>query len=305
VVAIVGATATGKTAVGERVAARLGGEVVCADARQVFRELDVGTGKPTADERSERPHHLFEWLSLGEPSTAGRWAHAASAACDDCYARGVVPVLVGGSGLYLSALRQGLHPEPPKDPDVRLSLERECQALGVKGMHALLKACDPDAAAALHENDRQRVLRALEVNQVSGHTLGWWRGFPREIPLTADWCSWELVCEPATISRRIAARTQAMWAGGLLAEVRALRDAGHEPALRRLAAIGYDEAMDHLAGRLSITDAQSCMDLRTRQLAKRQRTWFRNQLTAEAVEVGTDAVDWLPEKVARSITIVR
>ena len=300
-VAIVGATATGKTAVGESVAARLAGEVVCADARQVFRELELGTGKPTPAERARRPHHLFAWLALGERSTAGRWARAAADVCEACFARGVTPVLVGGSGLYLAALQRGLHPEPPRDAAARGALERECDAVGVAAMHARLRERDPVAAASLGPRDRQRVLRALEITSVGGHTLAWWRERPREAPLAADWRAYELTCPPEQLAERIASRTRSMWERGLLAETRALRDAGLEPALRRLAAIGYDEALEQLAGRISPEQAEQRMNERTRQLAKRQRTWFRHQLAAVKLELAeAGASDWI-ERVASEV----
>ncbi len=291
-VAIVGATATGKTAVGEALAERLGGEVVCADARQVFRELELGTGKPAPAERSARPHHLFDWLSLGERPTAGRWARAAAVTCEACFARGVVPVLVGGSGLYLSALERGLHPEPPRDPALRAELERECTALGVPALHARLRERDPGAAGSLSPRDRQRVLRALEIVGSSGRTLAWWRERPRESPLAAEWRTYELTCAPALLTGRIENRTRAMWEQGLLEETRALVQAGREPELRALTAIGYDEALERLAGRMSAGDGESRMNERTRQLAKRQRTWFRHQMATvrlEAVEASPEA----------------
>jgi tRNA dimethylallyltransferase len=280
IVALAGATATGKTALGEALAARLGGEVVCADARQVFRELEIGTGKPTPHERAARPHHLFDWLALGERPTAGGWARAAADACEACFARGTVPLLVGGSGLYIDALRRGLHPEPPKDAVVRARLQSDCETAGVEAMHARLAALDPDAARTLKTRDRQRVLRALEVVEVSGHTLGWWREHAREAPLAAEWHAFQLVVEPAALRARIAARTEAMWRDGLLEETRALVAAGLEEPLRRLSAIGYDEALEVLGGRLAPEAAMQAMSLRTGQLAKRQRTWFRHQLAA-------------------------
>jgi tRNA dimethylallyltransferase len=283
IVALVGATATGKTAVAEAVAAKLGGEVVCADARQLFRELEIGTGKPTPAERARLPHHLFDWLSLGERPSAGGWARAAAAVCEACFARGTLPVLVGGSGLYVDALQRGLHPEPPRDDGVRARLGRECEMSGVEALHARLATLDPDAARTLKVRDRQRVLRALEVVEVSGHTLGWWRAHAREAPLAADWRAFQLVVEPGVLRARIAARTETMWRDGLLAETRALVAAGKEDALRRLSAIGYDEALEVLAGRLTPEAAKQAISLRTAQLAKRQRTWFRHQLPATAI----------------------
>lgn len=290
VVALVGATATGKTALGEALAARLSGEVVCADARQVFRELENGTGKPTPAERAALPHHLFDWLSLGERPTAGGWARAAAAVCESCFARGRVPLLVGGSGLYVEALQRGLHPEPPKDAETRARLQRESEASGVEAMHARLAALDPDAARSLKPRDRQRVLRALEVVEVSGHTLGWWREHARESPLAAEWRAFQLFVEPAVLRRRIAERTEAMWRDGLLPETAALVAAGKEEALRRLSAIGYDEALDVLVGRLTPEAAKQAISLRTAQLAKRQRTWFRHQLSATAIDATAGAL---------------
>ena len=296
-VAIVGATATGKTAVGEEVARQLGGEVVCADARQLFRELELGTGKPTPSERAAQPHHLFEWLTLHDRATAGRWGRAAAAVCEACFAREVVPVLVGGSGLYLAALERGLHPEPGRDPAARAALEHECDALGVEAMHARLRERDPDAATQLAPRDRQRVLRALEITSVSGHTLAWWRERPRAAPLAAEWHAHEITCAPDVLAARIAQRTRAMWEQGLLEETRALVDAGLEPELRRLGAIGYDESIEHLHERMSLDDAERRMAERTRQLAKRQRTWFRHQMTASPLAGDTEQAPRLAERI--------
>jgi tRNA dimethylallyltransferase len=290
IVALVGATATGKTALSETLAARLGGEVVCADARQVFRELEIGTGKPTPAERAVQPHHLFDWLSLGERPTAGGWARAAAAACEACFARGTRPLLVGGSGLYVEALQRGLHPEPPRDDEARSRLQRECEASGVEAMHARLAARDPDAARSLKARDRQRVLRALEVVEVSGHTLGWWREHARESPLAADWRAFQLVVEPAVLRAHIAQRTEAMWRDGLLDETAALVATGKAEPLRRLSAIGYDEALEVLAGQLDADAAKQAISLRTGQLAKRQRTWFRHQLSSTAIDASAGAL---------------
>jgi len=300
IVALVGATATGKTALGEALAARIGGEIVCADARQVFRELEIGTGKPTPAERTSLPHHLFDWLSLGERPSAGGLARAAAEVCEACFARGSRPLLVGGSGLYVEALQRGLHPEPPRDPAVRERLQRECETSGVEALHARLAALDPDAARTLKPRDRQRVLRALEVVEVSRHTLGWWREHARESPLAADWRAFQLVIEPALLRTRIAERTEAMWRGGLLEETRALVAAGKEEPLRRLSAIGYDEALEVLAGRLAPEAAKQAISLRTGQLAKRQRTWFRHQLLATAIDAssGARALDVVLEAAA-------
>jgi tRNA dimethylallyltransferase len=284
IVVIAGATATGKTGLGEDLADMLGGAVVCADARQVFRELDAGTGKPTRAERAARPHHLFDALALGERASAGRWAKLAREACEELFARGVTPVLVGGSGLYLRALMQGLNAEPPHDPELRANLLERMAAEGPEAMHARLAEVDPVTAGRLGSRDRQRIARALEVFEASGRSLSdWHAGTPRDA-LVADWRVLELTCEPARLDRRIAERTRAMFDGGLVEEAEELASSGRGEALSALRAIGYDEAMDLVAGRCDRATAEAGTNRRTRQLAKRQRTWFRHQLEAARLE---------------------
>ena len=284
IVAVVGATATGKTALSEALAAAIGGEIVCADARQVFRELEVGTGKPTPGERGARPHHLFEALSLGERASAGAWAALAREACEAILARGATPVLVGGSGLYLAALLRGLHAAPPHDPEVRARLAEERAALGPEALHARLAGVDPETASRLSPRDGQRITRALEVAEASGRPLSWWHAQEARGALTADWRVLEVTCESAALDARIAERTRAMFAGGLAEETRALLGRGLREPLAALRAIGYDEAMELVEGRCDEADAIRRTDLRTRQLDKRQRTWFRHQVEASRLD---------------------
>lgn len=275
---VAGPTASGKSELGERLAEALGGEVVCADARQVYRELESGTGKPTAAERAARPHHLFEALNLGERPSAGWYARAAREACEGVFGRGRVPVLVGGSGLYVRALLEGLQDEPPHDAAVRARLRAELEASGPEALHARLAIVDPATAARLAPRDRQRVTRALEVHESSGRPLSWWHAQAPSEAFRADVRVLKLECPAGVLRARIAERTAAMFAGPLVPEVRALAAAGLGEALRALRAIGYDEALAHAEGAMSLEAAVAATDLRTRQLAKRQRTWFRHQL---------------------------
>ncbi len=284
VVAIVGATATGKTDLAEDLADAIGGEVVCADARQVFRELEIGTGKPTPGQRARRPHHLFDALALGERATAGTWARLAAATCEALLGRGVTPVLVGGSGLYLAALMRGLHAEPPHDPAVRARLVAERDALGPEALHARLATLDPATAARLEPRDGQRIVRALEVAEASGRPLAWWRSQSARRGFPADWRVLEVTCPPCELARRIERRTRAMFEGGLVEEAHALLEGGLGDALAALRAIGYDEAVALLAGRIGVEEARTRTDQRTRQLAKRQRTWFRHQVEAPRLD---------------------
>jgi len=279
-IAVVGATATGKSAVGEMLADAMGGEIVCADSRQVFAELEIGTGKPTPAERALRPHHLFDALRLGDKASAGWYAAASAPVRAGIRARGRVPILVGGSGLYLHAARDGLTAEPPHDPELRERLRVAVAEDGAAALHQRLAEVDPVSAARLHPNDAQRIMRALEVYEASGQPLSWWHARGRVGASDEPWLVVELVVEPLVLNRRIRERAEAMFAGGLIEETRALLEAGRGDDLRPLSAIGYDEAIGVIEDRLSVTRACKDTCLRTRQLAKRQRTWFRHQVDA-------------------------
>jgi tRNA dimethylallyltransferase len=296
VIAVVGATATGKTALAEALATANGAEVVCADSRQVFAELEIGTGRPTPAERAARPHHLFEALHLGQHASAGWYARAAGETCDAIAARGRPAVLVGGSGLYLRALREGLAATPPHDPAVRERLRAELADHGPEALHARLAAVDPASAGRLAPRDRQRVSRALEVYEATGRPLAWWHARTARTAPARRWTVLEVRVEPAELRRRIARRTAWMLDHGLVEETRALLGAGHEDALRALRAIGYDEALDLIAGRLGRAGAEERINSRTARLAKRQRTWFRHQIEA----VRMDATVETPEELERA-----
>ena len=300
VVSVVGATATGKTAVAERLAEALGAELVCADSRQVYRDLEVGTGKPTRAERAARPHHLFDALSLGQRASAGWYARAAAEARDAIRARGRVPLLVGGSGLYLKAAEHGLSGEPPHDPERRARLRAELEAHGPQALHDRLRAVDPATAARLAPGDRQRVTRALEVAEASGRPLSWWHAQP-SAPPAERWIHLELVVDAAALRQRIARRTTWMFDHGLVEETRALVEAGHEAALRALRAVGYDEALDLLAGTVTRAAAEARTAQRTHQLAKRQRTWFRHQMKAVRLDAGAAGERGLLERAREAI----
>jgi tRNA dimethylallyltransferase len=287
VIAVVGATATGKTSVAEALAAAIGAEIVCADSRQVFAELEIGTGRPAPAERARLPHHLFEALHLGQHASAGWYARAAGETCEAIRSRGRLPLLVGGSGLYLRALREGLAATPPHDPVIRERLRAEMETDGPETLHRRLAAVDPDSAARLAPRDRQRIGRALEVYESTGRTLTWWHERPRAAAAGDAWVVFELTATPDVLRARIARRTSAMLEEGLIEETRALLHAGHGAALRALRAIGYDEAMALLEGATDRAAAEARINQRTAQLAKRQRTWFRHQIAA--IRLDTEA----------------
>ena len=281
---MVGATATGKTALAEAMAHALDAAVVCCDSRQVFRELEIGTGKPSPSERATRPHHLFDALDLGQLPSAGWYARVAAQAREEVRSRGQLPLLVGGSGLYLRAASEGLAAEPPHDAGVRARVRAELEAEGPEALHRRLARLDPVTAARLAPGDRQRVARALEVAVASGKPLSWWHTHAAAAPGGESWVVIELVEDPARLRARIGERTRWMLDHGLVEETRALIAAGWGGRLRALRAIGYDEVVAMLDGGMTRELAETRINLRTAQLAKRQRTWFRRQVSATRLD---------------------
>jgi len=274
-VALVGPTAGGKTDLGVALATRLGAEIVSVDSRQVYRRLDVGTAKPDAAARAAVAHHLLDVVEPDEPFDAARFATLGREAVRDVLGRGRRALLVGGSGLYLRALTEGLCPTPPADPDVRAALARELAVRGVAALHGELARCDAGAAARIAPRDAVRIVRALEVLRSTGRPLSEWQQAhafedrPWEVQIL-------VLCPPAMeLDERIALRTRQMWEDGLVAETEAVLAAGFAPGLKPLQAIGYREAQEYLRGVLGREEAIERIRIATRQYAKRQRTWFR------------------------------
>lgn len=286
---IVGETASGKTRLALELARRLGGEVVGADSVQVYRGFDVGSGKPTAEELAGVRHHLLDVAEPGEPFDAAQFVALADAAIADIRARGKVPIVCGGSYLWVRALLHGLADAPQAPPEIRARLQREVDEAGAPALHARLAQVDPDAAARLHPNDALRVTRALEVFETTGRTMSSIQaahGFrerrhrarvhairhPREV-----------------IEARIALRAEAMLARGWIDEVRTLVAAGHA-ATKPMRAVGYAEVRAFVAGELPEGELLGAIVRATRVFARRQRTWLAKAevgwLDADAVELG-------------------
>lgn len=282
-IALMGPTASGKTSLALDWAARFGGEIVSVDSALVYRGLDIGAAKPTAAEQAAVPHHLIDVRDPWQPYSAAEFAADARAAVDDIVARGRLPILAGGTGLYFRALLDGLSAMPEADAAVRAQLDAEAIERSWAALHAELAAVDPVAAARIHATDPQRIRRALEVYRISGRPISAWQReasagprFPCRVLRLAI-----APVDRAVLHARIERRFDAMLSAGFLDEVRALRAL---PALRdhpapldlpALRAVGYRQAWEHLDG---VTDAATFRDrgiAATRQLAKRQLTWLR------------------------------
>ncbi len=293
-IALMGPTASGKSALALEWAQRLGGEIVSVDSALVYRGLDIGAAKPTPAERAAVPHHLIDLREPWQPYSAAEFAVDARVAIDGIVARGRVPILAGGTGLYFRALLHGLAEMPGADAEVRAQLEHEAAALGWAALHADLAAIDPAAAARIHATDAQRIQRALEVYRLSGRPISAWQreAVRTRLPLRVL----PLVLAPAsraTLHARIERRLDTMLAQGFLDEVRALRAlprlAAHPaplelPALR---AVGYRQAWEHLDGAVGAGGFRERAIFATRHLAKRQLTWLRGELGARWFDPGT------------------
>ena len=284
-IAVMGPTASGKTAFALELAERFGGEIVSVDSALVYRGLDIGAAKPSADERAIAPHHLIDLREPWQAYSAAEFAADARAAIDGILARGKLPILAGGTGLYFHALLNGLAPMPEADADMRASISAEAAERGWAALHAELAKVDAEAASRIHTTDPQRIQRALEVWRLSGKPISQWQREGANAPrLPAKVL--KLVLAPddrAELHQRIEKRFDMMLDAGFLDEVRSLREwpeLRDHPApldLPAIRAVGYRQAWEHLDG---VFDAATFRDraiFATRQLAKRQLTWLRGR----------------------------
>lgn len=276
-IAILGPTAAGKTGLGLTLARELDGEIINADALQVYRGLDIGTAKPSAEERAAAPHHLVDILDPEESYSAGEFVRRARPLIGEIRQRRRTPILVGGSGLYLRALLEGLSPIPQSDPEARRILEERCAREGLGALYEELCEVDPMTAGRLAPGDHQRILRALEVAASSGRTLASWI---RQQPLGADRLGavkLGLTLPRSILYDRIARRIDDMLEQGWVEEVEALLQRGVDPGVPAFQAIGYRQLVRYVGGDWSLQAAMEDTVRATRRYAKRQMTWFRQE----------------------------
>jgi tRNA dimethylallyltransferase len=296
---LAGATGTGKTAVSLELAARLGGEVVCADARQVYRGLDVATGKPTAEERARVPHHGFDVLDPREPTSAGDYVRRTAPLLGALAERGRVPLLVGGTGLYLRAAHAGLAEVPAIPDDVRERVRARLAEEGAPALHAELLALDPPLARRLAPADGQRIARGLEVVIATGRPLSDWHDDATGDP--APWFWVVLVRPRADAARSIAERARAFFDAGLVDEVKGLVASGVPATAPGFDALGYREALEVLEGRLEREEAIERLVRHTVHYAKRQATWWRGEARRVPIVFREIGPHESPGQVAREL----
>jgi tRNA dimethylallyltransferase len=276
---IAGPTASGKSALAVALAERFGGVIVNADSMQVYRDLRIITARPTPDEEGRVPHRLYGHVDAAENYSVGRWCDEAVAALAEAARDNRTAIVVGGTGLYFSALTHGLAAVPPIPAEIRHEVRARLADEGVATLHTELAARDPAAAARLRPGDRARVTRALEVVLATGRSILSWHeeNKPAGIDLSRV-AKVFLIPDRDELARRIDARFDAMMAAGALDEVRALAARKLDPALPAMKAHGVPWLIRHLAGEVTREDAVAHAKLETRQYTKRQATWFRNQL---------------------------
>jgi tRNA dimethylallyltransferase len=287
-IALVGATATGKTAVGILVAERLGTEIIGCDSRQVYRGLAVGSAQPTAAERARVRHHLVGAVDPGVRYSAAAYRDAVLALLPHFASRRRVPLFVGGTGLYLRAALKGLCSAPPGIPAMRQWLAALAPALP-GGLHPLLASVDPEAAARIHPHDRYRLTRALEVYHLSGRPITEHQVRHRAALPSGAARVFAIELAAVDLRARIARRLETMMSSGLLDETRHLLEAGLDPALPALRAVGYPELFAHLRGETSLDEALEHVRRATWQYARRQMTWFRAEPGIVWLSAGADS----------------
>ena len=282
VIAVVGPTAAGKSALGVELAQALGGEVVNADSMQLYRGMDIGTAKITLAEQAGVPHHVFDIWDVTEPASVVEYQRLARAAVDDIAARGKVPLLVGGSGLYVRAVLEEFD-FPGTDPAVRARLEAELAVDGPGPLHTRLRDADPVAAAKILPGNGRRIVRALEVIELTGAP------FTASLPSpTTFYESVQLGVDrdTAALDARIAVRVEQMWASGLLDEVRLLAGQGLREGRTASRALGYQQALAEIDGILTGEQARDETVRATRRFVRRQRSWFRRDPRVTWLDAG-------------------
>ncbi len=272
---LTGATASGKTRVSLELARRLDAEIISLDSMAIYRGMDIGTAKPTADQRAQVPHHLIDIVDPVQTFSVSQYREAAHRVIDDLREKGRDVLFVGGTALYLKILLRGMFDGPPADWQLRQQLERELESVPTEVVHERLQLIDPVAAHNLHPNDRRRIIRALEVFRATGHPISHWQmEFENTVP--QDRCRVFTLRHPRNLlHERIAERVDWMFHVGLVDEVAGLLERWGELSHTAAQAVGYREVIEHLRGEADLATTREKTLVRTRRFARHQETWFR------------------------------
>ncbi len=275
IIIICGPTAAGKTSAAIEIARIFNGEIISADSRQIYRYMDIGTAKPTKEELAQVPHYLVDFIAPDQHFDARKFARMAHEIILKLIRRNQVPFIVGGTGLYIKSLIHGLFDDNFSDPSVRARLKTEATELGKNVLYERLKTVDPETAHRLHPNDTFRIVRALEVFEISGKPISSWHQKHRFSQNRYDALKIGIYLDRDILYKRIDRRVDIMISEGLVEEVRAILDRGYSPDLKSMKAIGYRHIIDYLFGNCTLEETIRNLKRDTRRYAKRQMTWFR------------------------------
>ncbi len=279
---LTGATASGKTRVGIELAKLLNAEIVSLDSMSVYREMNIGTAKPSTEQRAEVPHHLLDVVAPDEEYSLSQYIRDAHRVIGEIRSRGREVLFVGGTPLYLKALLRGVYPGPPADWEFRDQIEAELETVGVEALHARLEQVDPLAAAKLHPNDKRRIIRALEVYKQTGRPLSHEQTHFDDVP--HEQCKAFVMAWPRpTLHLRVEARVERMFQIGLVDEVKGLLDRYGDLGRTAAQAVGYREVIEFLRNGHDLPTVIEQVQARTRQFARRQETWFRSLAECEFI----------------------
>ncbi|HJR60521.1 MAG TPA: tRNA (adenosine(37)-N6)-dimethylallyltransferase MiaA [Vicinamibacterales bacterium] len=300
-VAILGPTATGKSALGIALAHRFDGEVVGCDSTAVYRGFDIGTDKMPAAQQGGIPHHMIDVAEPTEAYSAARYAREAAAVIRDITRRGKLPILVGGTGLYYRALTRGFFPGPSRDPALRARLERIAGRRGTERLHRLLGRVDAESAARIQPRDRKRLIRALEVYLLTGRPLT--SHFADTEPPLPEYrvAAFALRIPPEVTAERVARRVEAQFDQGILGEIRALLNAGVPETAHPFSGLVYRQALEHLRGVRDEAATRELIVRENRKYSRRQLLWFRKEPNLQWIHAAGERAETL-EEVARALT---
>lgn len=295
---LTGPTASGKTSIGVELAERLGAEIISLDSMALYRGMDIGTAKPSADDRQRVTHHLVDLLEPNEDFSISDYTRRAHETIAEIRSRGREVLFVGGTSLYLKAMLRGLDPGPPADWEFRREVDAEVERVGIEALHERLRQVDPLSAAKLHPHDKRRIIRALEVFRATGQPISH-RQMQFDEGAAAERCRvFALFWPRAELHRRIETRVDRMFAEGLVDEVRGLLARFGSISRTATQAVGYREALAHLEQHVPLDRTIETVKARTRQFARRQETWFRSLSECRRVAMTPDAT---PAEVAERI----
>lgn len=285
---LTGATASGKTEIGVRLCQILDAEIVSLDSMAIYRDMDIGTAKPSAEIRDQIPHHLLDIVDPTEQFSVSQYRERSKQVVENIFSRGKQALFVGGTALYLKALLRGIFDGPPADWDFRNKIEQEIEQVGIEALHQRLEMIDPLSAHKLHPNDKRRMIRALEVYHITGQPISHWQNEFEEGRSSDECRVFSIRHERSALHERIEKRVNEMFELGLVDEVRQLLDKWKTLSQTASQAVGYNEVIDHIQNDRELGETIEKVCVRTRQFARHQETWFRGLSECRLLDIEDD-----------------